>query len=31
VYLLGMPFLRRRSSFINGADQDTADLGDHLH
>jgi putative flavoprotein involved in K+ transport len=32
VYLLGMPFLRRRrSSFINGADHDTADLGDHLH
>jgi putative flavoprotein involved in K+ transport len=31
VYLLGMPFLRRRrSSFINGADHDTADLGDHL-
>ncbi|HEY1821609.1 MAG TPA: NAD(P)/FAD-dependent oxidoreductase, partial [Trebonia sp.] len=32
VYLLGMPFLRRRrSSFINGADHDTAELGDHLH
>jgi putative flavoprotein involved in K+ transport len=32
VYLLGMPFLRRRrSSFINGADHDTADLSDHLH
>jgi putative flavoprotein involved in K+ transport len=32
VYLLGMPFLRRRrSSFINGADHDTADLADHLH
>jgi hypothetical protein len=27
-----MPFLRRRrSSFINGADHDTAELGDHLH
>jgi putative flavoprotein involved in K+ transport len=32
VYLLGIPFLRRRrSSFINGADSDTADLADHLH
>jgi putative flavoprotein involved in K+ transport len=32
VYLLGMPFLRRRrSSFINGAEHDTAELGDHLH
>jgi putative flavoprotein involved in K+ transport len=31
VYLLGSPFLRRRrSSFINGADADTADLADHL-
>jgi putative flavoprotein involved in K+ transport len=32
IYLLGPPFLRRRrSSFINGADHDTADLADHLH
>ncbi|WP_445189256.1 flavin-containing monooxygenase [Pseudonocardia sp. Cha107L01] len=32
IYLLGTPFLRRRrSSFINGADHDTADLADHLH
>jgi len=31
VYLLGMPFLRRRrSSFISGADDDTRDLADHL-
>jgi hypothetical protein len=32
LYLLGMPFLRRRSStFIHGADADTEELGDHLH
>jgi putative flavoprotein involved in K+ transport len=32
VYLLGTPFLRRRrSSFINGAEQDSRELGDHLH
>jgi putative flavoprotein involved in K+ transport len=32
VYLLGTPFLRRRrSSFINGANDDTADLAVHLH
>jgi len=32
VYLLGTPFLRRRrSSFISGADHDTAELADHLH
>lgn len=31
-YLLGMPFLRRRrSSFISGAERDTAELADHLH
>jgi putative flavoprotein involved in K+ transport len=31
VYLLGMPFLRRRrSSFISGAERDTAELCDHL-
>ena len=31
VYLLGTPFLRRRrSSFISGADHDSADLADHL-
>jgi putative flavoprotein involved in K+ transport len=31
VYLLGTPLLRRRrSSFISGAEQDTADLVDHL-
>ena len=32
LYLLGMPFLRRRAStFIHGAGADTEDLGDHLH
>jgi len=32
VYLLGAPFLRRRrSSFISGAEFDTAELGHHLH
>ena len=31
MYLLGANVLRRRrSSFINGADQDTADLAEHL-
>ncbi len=31
VYLLGMPFLRRRkSSFIHGAEDDARDLGAHL-
>jgi putative flavoprotein involved in K+ transport len=31
VYLLGAPFLRRRrSSFISGADHDTAELSEHL-
>jgi putative flavoprotein involved in K+ transport len=31
VYLLGIPFLRRRrSSFISGADHDSEDLADHL-
>jgi len=31
LYLMGMPFLRRRkSSFIDGAAADTADLSDHL-
>ena len=31
MYLLGMPFLRRRkSSFIHGADDDTSDLSGHL-
>jgi putative flavoprotein involved in K+ transport len=31
MYVLGTPFLRRRrSTFINGAEQDTADLSDHL-
>jgi putative flavoprotein involved in K+ transport len=32
LYVLGMPFLRRRAStFIHGAGADTEDLGDHLH
>jgi putative flavoprotein involved in K+ transport len=32
LYLLGMPFLRRRAStFIHGAGADTEDLSDHLH
>ena len=32
VYLLGATFLRRRkSSFIHGAGDDSADLADHLH
>jgi putative flavoprotein involved in K+ transport len=32
MYLLGTPFLRRRSStFIHGAEPDTEELGDHLH
>lgn len=32
MYLLGVPFLRRRrSTFIAGANADTADLADHLH
>jgi putative flavoprotein involved in K+ transport len=32
LYLLGMPFLRRRAStFIHGADGDTEELGAHLH
>jgi putative flavoprotein involved in K+ transport len=32
MYVLGMPFLRRRrSSFIHGADADTHDLAEHLH
>jgi putative flavoprotein involved in K+ transport len=32
LYLLGMPFLRRRSStFIHGAGADTEELGDYLH
>jgi putative flavoprotein involved in K+ transport len=32
VYVLGLPFLRRRrSSFIHGAGPDTAELADHLH
>jgi putative flavoprotein involved in K+ transport len=32
MYLLGTPFLRRRrSSFINGAEHDTAELSHHLH
>jgi putative flavoprotein involved in K+ transport len=31
MYVLGTPFLRRRrSTFISGAEQDTADLSDHL-
>jgi putative flavoprotein involved in K+ transport len=31
MYLLGMPFLRRRkSSFIHGAADDVRDLSDHL-
>ena len=31
MYLIGMPFLRRRkSSFIDGAADDARDLGDHL-
>jgi putative flavoprotein involved in K+ transport len=32
MYVLGMPFLRRRrSSFIHGASPDTHDLAEHLH
>jgi putative flavoprotein involved in K+ transport len=32
LYVVGLPFLRRRrSSFIDGASSDTADLADHLH
>jgi putative flavoprotein involved in K+ transport len=32
LYLLGMPFLRRRAStFIHGASRDTEELGAHLH
>ena len=32
VYLLGAKFLRRRrSTFINGAEQDTLELSEHLH
>jgi putative flavoprotein involved in K+ transport len=32
LYVVGLPFLRRRrSSFIDGASADTADLADHLH
>jgi hypothetical protein len=32
MYVLGMPFLRRRrSSFIHGANADTHDLAEHLH
>jgi putative flavoprotein involved in K+ transport len=32
LYVLGMPFLRRRrSSFIHGASADTHDLAEHLH
>ena len=32
LYVLGMPFLRRRAStFIHGAGADSEDLGDHLH
>jgi putative flavoprotein involved in K+ transport len=31
MYLMGMPFLRRRkSSFIHGAGDDARDLSDHL-
>jgi putative flavoprotein involved in K+ transport len=32
MYVLGLPFLRRRkSSFIDGANDDARDLADHLH
>jgi putative flavoprotein involved in K+ transport len=32
LYVLGLPFLRRRaSSFVHGADADTDALGEHLH
>jgi putative flavoprotein involved in K+ transport len=32
LYVLGLPFLRRRAStFIHGADADTQALGEHLH
>ena len=32
MYVVGMPFLRRRrSTFISGAAGDTAELAQHLH
>jgi putative flavoprotein involved in K+ transport len=32
MYVIGLPFLRRRkSSFIDGAAADAADLAQHLH